>query len=488
MQAHHPAHSSDQIPGRRAGHAVPVGIASRSASFDRRTRSDDSWVEISSQPSSSSLSSVNDDIVTTGLRVQHHPRARRRRALRPGAPSQLSVTHRSSSVGGTSSQEEYEESESESDRVMTSSGEGGLILPGHNIFHAASLSSAVRSTASEDSVPLTVDDEDENRTAISYPINNDACFTPQPNAFSHPPSSGQARHVSAPIPGSYFPATRPPTRSAARQSLSAQPDQQSHMPQNILSPSYNAAAQHDEALRASLSTLLSCAAAARGLPKATANKRGQAPTTTTAAPARSNRIEPLSFRLVPESAVPIIHSPPQSHEPTFHPTLRRSRRRPSTSTSASAASDRFSNHNNNNNNRDTKRKAPPAPPAIRSSSRERRALKKARRASSSEELYSQQQGGVITPTLLTWVVSAGVVVVLSALSFGAGYSLGREAGRFEAGGGGIGGGVGGGGVGGGGRVGLVPEADEQLRGCAREAARSGLGLKRGLLGRSAVQV
>ncbi|TKA82752.1 hypothetical protein B0A55_01097 [Friedmanniomyces simplex] len=488
MQAHHPAHSSDQIPGRRAGHAVPVGIASRSASFDRRTRSDDSWVEISSQPSSSSLSSVNDDIVPTGLRVQHDPRARRRRALRPGAPSHLNITHRPSSVGGTSSQEEYEESESESDRVMTSSGEGGLLLPGHTIFHA-DLSPAVRSTASEDSAPLTVADEDENRTAINYPINNDACFTPQPNAFSHPPSSGQPRHVSAPVPGSYFPATRAPTRSAARQSLSAQPDQQSHMPQNILSPSYNAAAQHDEALRTSLSTLLSCAAAARGLPKTTSHKRGQAPTTTTTTPpARSNRIAPLSFRLIPESAVPIINSPPQSHEPTFHPTLRRSRRRPSTSTSASAASDRFStNNNNNNNNKETKRKAPPAPPAIRSSSRERRALKKARRASSSEELYSQQQGGVITPTLLTWVVSAGVVVVLSALSFGAGYSLGREAGRFEAGGGGIGGGVGGGGTGGG-RVGLVAEADEQLRGCAREAARSGLGLKRGLLGRSAVQV
>ncbi|KAK3064461.1 hypothetical protein LTR53_018488, partial [Teratosphaeriaceae sp. CCFEE 6253] len=215
-----------------------------------------------------------------------------------------------------------------------------------------------------------------------------------------------------------------------------------HMPQNILSPSYNAAAQHDEALRASLSALLSCAAAARGASKPD-HKRAQP--TAAAAPPRSNRIEPISFRLLPESAVP-VSSPPQFAEPTFHPTLRR------TSTATSASSDR---------RKETKRKAVAAVP--RSSSRERRALKKARRSSSNEDL----QG--ITPTLLTWMVSAGVVVVLGALSFGAGYSLGKEAGRIEAGGAGF--------------VGT----DEQLRGCAREAGRTGLGLKRSLA-RSAVQV
>ncbi|KAK5738324.1 hypothetical protein LTR17_006043 [Elasticomyces elasticus] len=427
------AHSSDRIPGRRQGQAAQMDLASRSASFDRRTRSDDSWVEISSQPSSSSLSSINDEIVTTGFRVQHDPRVRRRRGLRPGAPSHLNITHRQSSVGGASSQEEYEESESESDRVMTSSGEGGL-LPGNTIFPAR-LSPAVQSTASEDSAPLLSDD-DENRTAINYPINNEACFTPQPNAFTHPPSAAQARHVSAPVPGSYFPAARQPTRPVARQSLSAQPERQNHMPQNILSPSYTAAAQHDEALRASLSTLLSCAAAARGLQK-TEQKRSQPPAT---APVRGNRIEPMSFRLIPASAVP-VNSPPTFHEPTFRPTLR------PTSTATSASSDRF---------KESKRKA--IVPAVRSNSRERRAVKKARRSSSSEDF-------LITPTLLTWVVSAGVVVVLSALSFSAGYSLGKEAGRLE----------------------VASVGDEQLLGCAREAGRSGLGLKRSLA-RSAVQV
>lgn len=397
----------------------------------------DSWVEISSQPSSSSLSSINDEIVTTGLRIQHDPRARRRRALRPGAPSHLNIGSRAQSVGGTSSQEEYEESESESDRVMSSSGEG-MHLPGHN-YHS-NTSPALQSSAS-DSAPLASDDDDENRTAINYPINNDMCFTPQPNAFSHPPTSGQMRNASAPVPGSYFPSTRTAARPATRQSLSPPPEatRQSHMPQNILSPSYNAAAHHDEALRASLSTLLSCAAAARGLSKPESKR----PVTAAPGPTRGNRVEPISFRLIPQSAVP-IHSSPQLQEPTFHPTIRR------TSTSTSASSERL---------KENKRKAA-GTVAGRSSSRERRALKKVRRSSSAEDLS-------ITPTMLTWIVSAGVVLIFSAVSFSAGYSIGKEAGKLEVGG--------------------FSAADERLVGCAREAGRSSLGLKRSLA-RSAVQV
>jgi len=78
-----------------------------------------------------------------------------------------------------------------------------------------------------------------------------------------------------------------------------------------------------------------------------------------------------------------------------------------------------------------KRKAAAAGPAsgVRSSSRERRASKKARRTSSTVPWMVEE----VSPTLLTWVVSAGVVVLVSALSFSAGYVVGREAGRAEAG-------------------------------------------------------
>lgn len=411
----------------------------------------DSWVEISSQPSSSSLSSINDEIVTTGLRVQHDPRQRRRRVVRPGAPSTLNISTGPSSIGGTSSQEEYEESESESDHIMTSSGEGPH--PGARVCHADGTSPALFPSTRDGAAQESSDDE--NRTAINYPINNDACFTPQPNAFSHPPSSGHVRTASQPVPGSYFPTQRPSSRPTTRHSLPTQHDQsRQHMPQNILSPSYNAALQHDEALRASLSTLLSCAAAARGLKGET--KRPQIHPATQP---RGNRIELMSFRLLPESALPVASSPPTHNamqEPTFKPTLRRT----STSTTSTSASPA---HMTLPHFKEPKRKSRP-----HSKDRGRNSVKKVRRSSSSEELNG------ISPTLLTWVVSAGVVVVLSALSFSAGYSIGKEAGRFEAST------FGGAGVGNAG-------GDEVLRGCAREAGRTSMGLKRSLA-RSAVQV
>lgn len=386
----------------------------------------DSWIEISSQPSSSSLSSAADEIVTTGLRVEHDSNTRRRRRLRPTAPTHLNITSRAPSVGGTSSQEEYDESESESDRVMTSSNEG-LALPLNH--RRDTLRAAPPSTASD-----ATDDEDENRTAINFPTSNESCFTPQPNAFSHPPAAQSNRNASQPVPGSYFPSSgRPPPRANGRHSYPAhQPvRQQQHSPFDLLSPSHNVAADNEAALRASLSTLLSCAAAARGLPKS----GQQQPSNPSPRPA-PNRVEPTSLRLVPESALRNL-SPAAQHidEPTFKPTIRRT----STSTTASAES-----RPNHIPTPKEKRKA-----NARNSSKDRRAVKKARRSSSAEDL-------TISPTLLTWVVSAGVVVVLSALSFSAGYAIGKETGRMEA----LGGNAG------------------EVAGCARDAGRSSLGFKR----------
>lgn len=381
----------------------------------------DSWVEIASQPSSSSLSSFGEEIVTTGLRVQHDPTNRRRRRLRPGAPTHLNISSRPSSVGATSSQDEYDESESESDRVMTSSNEG-LASP----------------HSQEPSAPdLLIDDEDENRTAVNYPLNNEHCFTPQPNAFSHPPSSHSTRNTHEHIPGSYFPgsSSRPTPRASTRSSYPPVSEARvQHSPFNVISPSHNAAADHDAALRASLSTLLSCAAAARGLPKT----RQQPPT-----PVRiSTRVDTNTLRLVPESRLPEVSPPIRTlQEPVFNPTIRRT----STSTSTSAE-----DRNVGMNNKDTKRKSTMQ---ARSTSKDRRVSKKARRASSSG--YGTEDF-VITPTLLTWVVSAGVVVVLSALSFTAGYSMGKEAGKLE----------------------TSFTNGGEMGNCAREAGRSGLGLRR----------
>lgn len=402
----------------------------------------DSWVEISSQPSSSSLSSIGDEIVTTGLRVQDDQRTRRRRAPRLGAPTHLNIT-RTQSTEDTSSQEEHEESESESDRVMTSSNEGPIMAPYTQRPQFPTAESAPQSSASDRSGPEASDDDDENRTAINYPINSENCFTPLPNAFSHPPSTHR-RNTARQVPGSYFPATRPTpvSRPSTRHSYptTIQGRRHSHVTQNPLSPSFNTTTEHDEALRASLNSLLSVAAAARALPKSKQPVQAVAP--------RTNRVDPMTFRLVPESALQPQQTSTPRHvqEPTFKPTLRRTSTS-ATSTSATSAEQQLKDAA-------CKRKA-----GTRSSSRERRALKKARRSASSEDLH-------VTPTLLTWVVSAGIVVCLSALSFSAGYSMGKQAGRLE---------------------GLETIGDEQLRSCAREAGRSSLGLKRSLA-RSAIQV
>ncbi|KAI9710671.1 MAG: hypothetical protein M1820_002504 [Bogoriella megaspora] len=409
----------------------------------------ESWIEVASNPSASSLSSAGgDDIVTTGLRVQHDI-ARQRRQPRPTAHHYLETGQRPRSAEG-SSQDEYEESESESDRVMSSSNEG-LQVP-------SLLPSPQRPySSSEDGASEAVSDDDENSTAINYRP-SDTCFTPQPNAFSHPPG----QHSSAPqsVPGSYFPQTnRPVNRNSVQRHSYSHPRQQ-HSPFNVISPSHQA--DHDAALRASLSTLLSCAAAARGLPKSSTRSN-------TAAPQQSNRIDANTLRLVPES-VALGQSNPASSpgEPTFNPTLPRPSSPSRTTSSESKNSTTAASKN-------AKRKAGAntsgtvnAPNSGRSSSKDRRASKKPRRSANTAAHWASTSGDVndlnISPTLLTWVVSAGVVVLVSALSFGAGFSMGREAGRVEVLG-----------LDGLGAEGGLRNASESLIGCGREAGSWGGG-------------
>ena len=337
----------------------------------------ESWIELSSQPSSSSLSSaVIDEVVTTGLRVQHHPNPRRRRRPNPNIPIHVDLLPRPTSAEG-SSQEEYDESESESDRIMSSSNEE--LQPG---FHREGGLTAPRSTSSE--AALLESDEDENSTALGITY-HEPVFTPQPNAFSHPPLSQAARPAqSAGIPGSYFPATTSARAAPQRHSYPSQRTR-SHTPYNMISPSYQA--DHDAALRASLSTLLSCAAAARGLPKRERSvQRGVAP---------SNRIEPSTLQIVSESSMVRDET-----------ATRRTAIRHLSETSSSAISIQGKG----------KRKA---------SSRDRRETKKKRSGAMDEVM--------ISPTLMTWMVSAGVVVLFSAISFSAGFAYGKEVGMVEAG-------------------------------------------------------
>lgn len=332
----------------------------------------ESWIDIASRQSTSSLSSATDEIITTGLNVQHDSNLHRRRRARSTGQFVIGTGHRTTSTGGGSSQEEYEESESESDRFTTSSNEG--IGPSPLQHEVRPLSRSLYSVPSYETMSEREgddeEDDDENATAVNYPHSSRRPFEPRPNAFSHPPTAQGNRTQS----GVSYP-RRPVTRPSAQRTHSYP----QHSPFNV-PPHFQA--EHDEALRASLSTLLSAAAAVRGLPKP-----GQP---TNNAPAPSARVEPTSLRLVPESVALGGGTSDATPSPR------------STGTTPSDL---------------PKRKASPS--HVRSSSKDRRAVKKAR----IEE---------ISPTLLTWVVSAGVVILVSALGFSAGYVVGKEAGHAEA--------------------------------------------------------
>lgn len=370
------ASRTSQQQGARSSPGLPQqrrfdGERSTSASSRGLLTDAESWVEVSSQPSSSSLSSIGDEIVTTGLRVGG-PYGRRRRLPASARPlrQQQTAVH----ATGTSSQEEYDESESEDDHLLTSSTENMQPSP---------------EDAMEDSDAES--DDGDNATALGR-ASDKPVFQPQPNAFSHPPSymaqrSHSTNSAMPPHPHSGF--TRP--------SFSQRSQTRVHRGgPNFMSPSVRE--DNDAALRASLTTLLSCAAAARGLPKSKEEAEAQRAASSGVGPSN----QPMGLRLVPESelmeettasrAVP-LPSPRKRDTPSRSPSR------------ASTTADK--------------------PKRAVSAGRSPRATKKKKTAVASDE-------ALISPTLLTWVVSAGVVVLVSVVGFGAGYVIGREVGRQEA--------------------------------------------------------
>ncbi|KAI1130225.1 hypothetical protein F5Y10DRAFT_125413 [Nemania abortiva] len=359
---------------RNDGQSSPPGV-------DRRQplTGPESWVEVSSHPSSSSVSSIGEEIDTTGLQVGSTSRPRRRR---PHQQSYAHIDARQTTgqghVGaGGSSQEEYDETESEEDHLLTSSTEN--VISGHAVRQTPLRQVAAEHVIDSDS---SEEDDDENATALGR--RPPEPFRPQPNAFSHPPSHLLQRHsTSSAIPEH---SRRP---SFSRRSTRA--DRHSH---NFMSPNYQA--DNDAALRASLTTLLSCAAAARSLPRGGEKELGER-----SGPVNSS--QPVALRFAPESEL-MAPSPPPA--PSRGSTQSAQTRPSPASPAAPVASEKV------------KRAATPT-----STSKPPRATKKKRTASSDDTL--------ISPTLLTWVVSAGVVVLVSVVGFGAGYVIGREVGRQE---------------------------------------------------------
>jgi hypothetical protein len=397
----------------------------------------DSWIEISSQPSSSSLSSAGDhEIVTAGLQVQQTVDARRKRRRRVHARASTGMQHQRPSSAADSSQDEYEESESESDKILSSSNEE---LDSNKVPHIIA------------TLQCAAEDEDDNLTAIGTGTSDNNVFTPQPNAFSHPPSSKGNRSTSGSTvaPDSYFPSTLATASAPSSTRLSSNPTitprhvqssrprlsqaqssprTSSHSPYNAVAPSHNYHPDHDAALRASLSTLLSCAAAVRGSPKQ--HESSAQPTSNRPVGISS---QPTTFRLVAG-----CHFGDNRELPTRPSLTTRYPRAPISGSSPSPPS--------------SPKQAATAKRKAREQSKDRHAKK----SRSTVRSGSSSEDAIISPTLMSWMISAGVVIVFSAISFSAGYAWGKEVGRFE------------------GVSGMGTEGAS----CGREVMRSGTGLRK----------
>ncbi|KKY29599.1 hypothetical protein UCDDA912_g10473 [Diaporthe ampelina] len=283
---------------------------------------------------------------------------------------QQHVVSHAAAQAGTSSQDEYDETESEEDRLMTSSNENMGARPGDR-----GVALQRSQTAIGPSADLSDSEDDDNGTALGRPSPSQG-FRPQPNAFTHPPT-----HLS------------------------------------YMSPAYQA--DNDAALRASLTTLLSCAAAAKSLP----GRRNVPAEPSSGEPVMGAGVgpssQPMELRLVPESELGPGGSP--VHVSTAPPKSSPRMRQPTTRTTSNSS-------------------AQSAPVSV--SSKE----DKGKRAASTSQQKSQRAAkkkkvsaaGVddstvtwISPATLTWVLGTGVVLLVSVVGFGAGFVVGREVGRQD---------------------------------------------------------
>lgn len=318
-------------------------------------------------------------------------------------PQSYFVNHPITQPASTSSQEEYDETESEEDRMITSSTENVDTRP----LGLQRSQTAIGPGASS----LSDSEDDDDGTALGTSPTHS--FRPRPNAFSHPPPVRSHSATSA-IP-SHHPIYTPASRLHTR----ARPDYRS--------PSYQA--DRDEALRASLTTLLSCAAAAKSLP---GKRGGGGGGTNIVGPSAGEPVlgagvspasQPMELRLVPESELTVNASPPPV-DPCAPKSSRTRQATARTSSNSSAQSGPLSVSSRGERGKRI---------AATGQSKPQRAAKKKKTAAAAAAAAAVDDSSVtwISPATLTWVLGTGVVLLISVVGFGAGFVVGREIGRQE---------------------------------------------------------
>ncbi|KAF8472521.1 hypothetical protein BDZ91DRAFT_436739 [Kalaharituber pfeilii] len=367
---------------------------------------DDAWIEISSQPSDDTYSSP-DDFLTDGLTLSpSRGNIRRRRKHK-----------RNEILPGRGLSKAYDNSAddlSEAEIIEASSGPGSSIgeLPMAEDLESSS-SAAGEEESNEEGEIEDYDEEDagtmlgvgykndQRNNTVTQIHSNNSVYEFQRSLQSHP-SQSFLRH---------------------RSSHSGPSSGRNLQPHPITK------ADHDEALMASLSTLLSCAAAARGLPKVS-QQGTSSPGITSRVPVSSSRVQLDTLQLVPDQVMAekdIRGAAVASATETTQVDGRHA-------TSVIPESTLHAKRNSTSRDSSKKRALGAQEPKTRSSSRSSRNHARHRSSSRSTKRHSKLTSTLSSTdaSLLTLAVSAGAVIILSAISFSAGYVLGKEIGKAEA--------------------------------------------------------
>lgn len=318
----------------------------------------DSWIEVSSQPSDSQyISSSDDHIITAGLRISQTRRKRRGTARPTSRPQELLEPD-------SSSEDDGDEGEGEDMGTM---------------IHSMTMSSDGYSSPDDD-------DDGESDDEASASDTNGKVF-----------SSSQRPGV-------------PYRRQTTPVASSAYGNRGSHAYSGYNSFAPNHATDHDAALRASLSTLLSCAAAARGLPKSSMSQALPG----SQSQHQGGRVAVDSLTLVREGGEPSSSVNRAGKSRSLSITSN------ATSASRSPSSEQLA------------KKGVKKPSSVERK-RSGKSSSKSQRRSHTREGTEEGEMSLSNISYMTLAISAGAIVVLSALTFSAGYALGREAGKGEGG-------------------------------------------------------
>jgi len=369
-----------------------MSSSSTAANLSQANDRGDSWVEVSSQPSdsyTSSSSSTENIVITEGLRVQNQARRRAARKARREAATlagQKNVARQDkmdkSPTHHQSSSEDLDEHEGDdiSDTNLDSMGSSIADLP---------------------SLSEGFDDEDESSTGGESSEDETESNKGKQTNFQNDDNNNRA------VPGH----SRMTTAFASSSSRPAQPARLHSFSRAPPQP------DHDAALRASLSTLLSCAAATRALPKPRSEHAGRS---NLAPPRGAPHIQTLTLMTDEqrEAMMDFMASTPATRHVDKQEQDANSSAQKTISSPAVLKSRRTS----------------VTEEILESQPEQRKSAQHRKHKSSTNSSKGFSSVIPLTPSNVTYVtlaVSAAAVLLVSAISFSAGYHIGKEVGRGE---------------------------------------------------------